>query len=156
MFSSHSFIASADQSNFIRGFGQGHGFAQVIALIAIEVVTAVSECGSTNGPVSYNIMKFPPGLYFWHPYYSKGYNIVNYLLQTTKVISHVLLLLFVPSINFNVSCAEACYSASIDVVVAHGNHYRRHCPPRAAFGHCDSLGCVNHPQDGYEPVLVSF
>ena len=86
MFSSHSFIASADQSNFIRGFGQGHGFAQVIALIAIEVVTAVSECGSTNGPVSYNIMKFPPGLYFWHPYYSKGYNIVNYLLQTTKVI----------------------------------------------------------------------
>jgi len=67
----------------VIGFGQGHGFAQVIALIAIEAITALS-------------------LFYWHPYYSKGYNLVNYLQQMMKVISHALLIFFVPSFNFNV------------------------------------------------------
>jgi len=75
------FIALARSA--IVGFGQGHGFVQVVALIAIEAITAVS-------------------LFYWHPYYSKGYNLVNYLLQMMKVISHALLILFVPSFNFNV------------------------------------------------------
>lgn len=78
--------------------------AQVIALIAIEAITAVSKC-STNAAVSYFITSVPPGLFYWQPYYSKGYNRVNYLLQTMKVVSHVLLILFVPSFNFNVSSA---------------------------------------------------
>ncbi|KIM72237.1 hypothetical protein PILCRDRAFT_502013 [Piloderma croceum F 1598] len=39
-------------------------------------------------------------LFYWHPYYNtKGYNLVNYVLQTIRVISHVLLILFVPSLN---------------------------------------------------------
>jgi hypothetical protein len=41
VFNSH--FPSTDQLNLIRGFGQGHGFAQVVALIALETIIAVSE-----------------------------------------------------------------------------------------------------------------
>jgi hypothetical protein len=47
IFNSNSLLVYADQSNFIRAFGQGHGLAQVVALIALEVITAVSKC-TTN------------------------------------------------------------------------------------------------------------
>jgi hypothetical protein len=91
-----------DLSNCIRGFGQGHGLAQVVTLILLEAITAVSEC-PINTTVSSFRMDVPPDLFYWHPYYSKGYNLVNYLLQVMKVISHILLILFVPSFEFDVS-----------------------------------------------------
>lgn len=136
----------------IRGLGQGHGFAQVVALIALEAITAISGC-SPNAAASYFIAYFP-GLFYWHPYYSKGYNRVNYLLQTIKVISHALLILFVPSLNFNVSSSQLHYLAYIHGTVAHLNHYHRHSSPCSAFDCCTNLGCFNHCKDGYELVLV--
>ena len=111
VFNSHSLFADTNL-NFIRGFGQGHGFLQVVALTVLEAITAVSEC-LTNATPLYIRMNVPPDLFYWHPYYSKGYNLVNYLLQTMKVISNVLLILFVPSLNFNVSSTEAHNLASI-------------------------------------------
>ena len=54
--------------------------------------------------------KFSSHLVYWHLYYSKGY---NYLLQTIKIISHVLLILFIPSLNRSVSSTQAHNLVSI-------------------------------------------
>lgn len=138
---------------FIRGFGQGHGFAQIVVLIALEAITAVSEC-PIKSTASHFRIKVPLGLFYWHPYYSKGYNLVNYLLQTSKVISHTLLILFIPSFNFNVSGAQVYNLASTHCAPGHCNHYHRHYPPCSELNYCVDLDRFNHPQDGYESVLV--
>jgi hypothetical protein len=44
-----------------------------------------------------------PVLFRYQPYYSRGYNRVNYLLQGTKLVSNVLLLVFVDTLHVEVS-----------------------------------------------------
>jgi hypothetical protein len=43
----------------------------------------------------------------WHPYYSPGYNRVNYMIDFTKAISHILMITFVESFHINVSIISA-------------------------------------------------
>jgi hypothetical protein len=43
----------------------------------------------------------------WHPYYSLGYNRVNYMLDFTKAFSHILMITFVESFHINVSITSA-------------------------------------------------
>ena len=124
-----------------------------MALAILEAITAVSEC-LTNAIASDIRTHLPPDLFYWHPYYNKGYNLVNYLLQATKVISHVLLILFIPSLNFDVSSTQAHNLISIHNTQGRRNHHHRYCSPCSEFDCCTSLDRLNGPQDGYEFVLV--
>jgi len=66
----------------ITGFGQGHGLVQVCLLVVLDIVVCIA------------LMK-------WHPYYSLGYNRVNYMLDFTKAFSHILMIPFVESLHVN-------------------------------------------------------
>jgi hypothetical protein len=83
----------------ITGFGQGHGMAQVFALIALDIIVCV-------GKSLFLRLKYPLksvlGLVKWKPYYSRGYNRVNYMLDFTKAFSHILMILFVESSHISV------------------------------------------------------
>jgi len=66
----------------ITGFGQSNGLAQVVAMTVLQLVVCTT-------------------LFKFQPYYSRGYNRVSYLLEGTKLISHVLLFLFVDTFHIN-------------------------------------------------------
>jgi hypothetical protein len=89
----------------ITAFGQSNGIAQVIAFIILEFIVCVSESIS---PMACHPYYFLPGIFRYQPYYSRGYNRVNYLIQGNRLASSVVLLVFVDTLHINV-----CFTFSI-------------------------------------------
>jgi hypothetical protein len=87
----------------VVGFGQGSGITQVIAMIAVEGVTAVGETSEPTLHFLLSLIMCPKVFVVFTPYYSAGYNRVNYSIQACKVASFALLLPLTGKFHLSVS-----------------------------------------------------
>jgi Transient receptor potential (TRP) ion channel len=86
----------------VVGFGQHNGLAQVITILALEVITCVGERRLMSLRCFFLAYTALEALFKFHPYHSTGYNRVSYMLAGTKAFSNLLLLFFADKLNINV------------------------------------------------------
>jgi hypothetical protein len=72
----------------------------VVSLIILEFIVCISKHLSIK--YWYIHWDLVSGLFYYQPYYSRGYNRVNYLLAGTKLVTNVLLLVFVDKLHVHV------------------------------------------------------
>lgn len=129
----------------VVGFGQRNGLAQALTIIFLELTTCVGECLILQGGVFSISCAYPrsQALFKYRPYYSPGYNRVNYMLEGTRAFSHILLLTFVDKFNINVGTDHALSSLDLSprIFSANGQKCAWYCTSRCQLCRCS---CTRH------------